>query len=214
MSSPSPYASLPDSYSRVAEAYARRIFDELKDKPLDRQLLDGLAERTQGKGVVCDLGCGPGQVARYLQERGVQAMGLDAAAGMITLARQLNPAIPFAQGNMLALTVPDSAWAGIAAFYSLIHIHRADMPQVLAELKRVLQPGGLLLLSFHIGDETIHLDEWWEKPVNLDFYFFQPAKMADFLTQAGFVLEETIEREPYPDIEHQSRRCYILARKP
>lgn len=210
----SSYVSLPDSYSRVAEAYAQRIFDELKDKPLDRQLLDRLAERTMGQGVVCDLGCGPGQVARYLQERGAEVMGLDAAAGMITLARQLNPAIPFVQGNMLALTVPDSAWAGIAAFYSLIHIHRADMPQVLAELKRVLQPGGVMLLSFHIGDEMIHLDEWWEKPVNLDFYFFQPAEMTDFLTQAGFVLEETIEREPYPGIEHQSRRCYILAHKP
>lgn len=210
----SSYASIPDSYSRVAEAYAQRIFDELKDKPLDRQLLDRLAEQTMGQGVVCDLGCGPGQVARYLQERGVEVMGLDAAAGMITLARQLNPAIPFVQGNMLALDVPDSAWAGIAAFYSLIHIHRADMPQVLAELKRVLQPGGVMLLSFHIGDEMIHLDEWWEKPVNLDFYFFQPAEMADFLTQAGFALEETIEREPYPDIEHQSRRCYILAHKP
>lgn len=208
------YASLPDSYSRVAEEYAQRIFDELKDKPLDRQLLDRLAERTRGKGVVCDLGCGPGQVARYLHERGVEAMGVDAAAGMITLAQRLNPAIPFVQGNMLALDVPDSTWAGIAAFYSLIHIHRADMPQALAELKRVLRSDGLLLLTFHIGDETIHLDEWWEKLVNLDFHFFQPAEMAAFVTSAGFILEETIEREPYPDVEHPSRRCYILARKP
>ena len=208
------YASLADSYSRVAGEYARRIFDELKDKPLDRGLLERLAERTRGKGVVCDLGCGPGQVARYLHEQGVEVVGLDAAAGMITLAQQLNPAIPFIRGDMLALDVPDSAWAGIAAFYSLIHIHRADMPQVLAELKRVLQPGGLLLLSFHIGDETLHLDEWWEKPVNLDFYFFQPAEMTHFLVQAGLALDETIEREPYPDVEHPSRRCYILAHKP
>ena len=209
-----PYASLPDSYSRVAEEYAQRIFDELKDKPLDRQLLDRLAERTRGQGIVCDLGCGPGQVARYLQAQGVEVMGLDAAAGMIALAQQLNPAIPFVQGNMLALDVPDSAWVGIAAFYSLIHIHRHDMLQALAELKRVLQPGGLLLFSFHIGDETVHLDEWWEKPVNLDFYFFQPGEMVIFLEQAGFVLDEIIERDPYADVEHQSRRCYILAHKP
>ncbi|MBK9051014.1 MAG: methyltransferase domain-containing protein [Chloroflexi bacterium] len=209
----SSYDILDQSYSRVAEEYATRIFAELQHKPLDRQLLNRLAERTRGRGLVCDLGCGPGQVARYLSEQGVTVMGLDAAAGMIAQAQQLNPGIPFVQGDMLALDVPDSAWAGIAAFYSLIHIHRQQLHHVLTELNRVLQPGGLLLVSFHIGSETLHLTEWWEQLVDLDFHFFQPAEMAHFLEQAGFVLEETIEREPYPEVEHPSRRCYILARK-
>ena len=209
----SSYDILGQSYSRVAEEYATRIFAELQHKPLDRQLLNQLAERTRGRGLVCDLGCGPGQVARYLSEQGVTVMGLDAAAGMIAQAQQLNPGIPFVQGDMLALDVPDSAWAGIAAFYSLIHIHRQQLHHVLTELNRVLQPGGLLLVSFHIGSETLHLTEWWEQLVDLDFHFFQPAEMAHFLEQAGFVLEETIEREPYPEVEHPSRRCYILARK-
>ena len=210
----SSYDILDQSYSRVAEEYATRIFAELQHKPLDRQLLNRLAERTRGRGLVCDLGCGPGQVARYLSEQGVTVMGLDAAAGMVAQAQQLNSGIPFVQGDMLALKFPDSSWVGIAAFYSLIHIHRDQLPQAFAELKRVLQPGGLLLFSFHIGSETLHLTEWWEQLVDLDFHFFQPAEMAHFLEQAGFVLEETIEREPYPDVEHQSRRCYILARKP
>ena len=209
----SSYDTLDQSYSRVAEEYATRIFAELQHKPLDRQLLNRLAERTRGRGQVCDLGCGPGQVARYLSEQGVTVMGLDAAAGMIAQAQQLNPGIPFVQGDMLALDVPDSAWAGIAAFYSLIHIHRQQLHHVLTELNRVLQPGGLLLVSFHIGSETLHLTEWWEQLVDLDFHFFQPAEMAHFLEQAGFVLEETMEREPYPEVEHPSRRCYILARK-
>jgi hypothetical protein len=38
--------------------------------------------------------------------------------------------------------------------------------------------------------------------------------MASYLREAGFEIEETIEREPYPDVEHQSRRCYIFARQP
>ncbi len=209
----SSYDILDQSYSRVAEEYATRIFAELQHKPLHRQLLNRLAERTRGRGLVCDLGCGPGQVARYLSEQGVTVMGLDAAAGMVAQAQQLNPGIPFVQGDMLALDVPDSAWAGIAAFYSLIHIHRQQLHHVSTELNRVLQPGGLLLVSFHIGSETLHLTEWWEQLVDLDFHFFQPAEMAHFLEQAGFVLEETIEREPYPEVEHPSRRCYILARK-
>ena len=54
------------SYDRVAEEYVARLFGELEHQPLDRQLLDRFAARVQVIGTACDLGCGPGHVARYL----------------------------------------------------------------------------------------------------------------------------------------------------
>jgi hypothetical protein len=50
--------------------------------------------------------------------------------------------------------------------------------------------------------------------VSLDFYFFETEEMKGYLTQAGFELEEVIERDPYPDVEVQTRRAYVFARKP
>src|SRR5512135_123886 len=139
------------SYDSVAEEYAHRIFDELQYKPLDRQLLDRLAASVEEGGLICDLGCGPGQIAHYLHEHGARVIGVDLSLQMIELARQLNPGLEFKQGNMQALDVEDEAWAGIAAFYSLIHIPREEVVMVLQELKRVLRPGGLLLVAFHLG---------------------------------------------------------------
>jgi SAM-dependent methyltransferase len=202
------------SYDRVADEYVRRISDELKNKPLDRQLLDRFAENVRNLGAACDIGCGPGHVARYLHERGVKICGVDISTEMVKRACRLTPGVEFRQGDMMALDVPDEAWAGIVAFYSVIHIPRMDVVHALRELRRVLRPGGLLLLSFHIGDNTIHLDEWWEHQVCIDFFFFQSAEMESYLTSAGFEIEEIIEREPYPDVEHQSRRSYIFARRP
>jgi SAM-dependent methyltransferase len=201
------------SYDRVADEYVRRIFDELRHKPLDRELLDRFVARVRGAGPVCDLGCGPGQVARYLHEQRVDVCGVDLSPAMVERARQLNPGIEFRQGDMIALDAPDSAWAGIAAFYSLIHIPRDDMARALGELRRVLRPGGKLLVAFHIGDETIHLDEWWGQKVCVDFYFFRTEEVAGWLRAAGFEVEEIIEREPYPEVEHQSRRAYVFARR-
>jgi len=133
---------------------------------------------------------------------------------MIEQARQLTPAIEFLEGNMSSLNVDDEAWAGIAAFYSIIHIPREEVIRVLREFRRVLQPNGLLLLAFHQGQETVHLEEWWGKKVSIDFIFFQRAEMEGYLRTAGFEIEDSIERPPYEGVEVQTQRVYIFARKP
>jgi SAM-dependent methyltransferase len=204
-----------NSYDRVAEDYAEHFRDELYKKTFDRKMLDWLAEKVGGLGVICDMGCGPGQVARYLSEQGAKVCGIDLSPGMVEHARRLNPGITFQQGDMLALAdIADNSYGGMAAFYSVIHIPRPALKQALAELKRVLRPEGVLLLAFHIGQEIIHRDEWWDKEESLDFIFFETKEMKDHLKAAGFKLQEVIEREPYPEVEYPSRRAYIFAQKP
>jgi SAM-dependent methyltransferase len=200
-------------YDPVAEEYADKFFHELLHKPFDRELLDRFAERVRGWGPVCDLGCGPGQIARYLHERSVDAFGIDLSPAMIQVAQRLNPGLRFEQGDMRALHAPDGAWGGIAAFYSIIHVPRESVVSTLRELRRVLRLNGLLLLAFHIGSEVIHLDEWWDKSVSLDFFFFSLPEMEGYLRQADFVIEQVLERAPYAAVEHPSRRGYIIARK-
>src|SRR5689334_18005795 len=91
-----------DGYDKVAAQYAQHYISELDHKPLDRQLLDRLTAMTAGKGRVCDLGCGPGHVARYLRDRGADAFGIDLSPAMVEQAAQANPGIEFRQGNMRA----------------------------------------------------------------------------------------------------------------
>ena len=50
--------------------------------------------------------------------------------------------------------------------------------------------------------------------MTLDFAYFRPAAIADELAGAGFANVEVIERDPYPDVEHPSRRAYVFASKP
>jgi ubiquinone/menaquinone biosynthesis C-methylase UbiE len=203
------------SYDRVADEYVRHVSEELRHKPLDRQLLDKFADKVRDAGLACDLGCGPGQVARYLHQRGIAVCGVDLSPGMVKRARQLTPGIDFHQGDMTALDMPDGSWAGIAAFYAIVNLPPSDVKQALREMHRVLRPGGVLLLTFHIGKEVSHVEDLWGCAVSLDFYFFRTADVESYLRAPGFAIDETFERDPYgPEVEYQSRRAYIFAHKP
>ena len=201
------------SYDQVAAEYAEKFKDEMDDKPFDRDCLDRLAREVGNLGPICDMGCGPGQIARYLHRQDVDTLGVDLSPRMVAEAQRLNPEIPFHQGNMLSLPDADNSWGGIAAFYCIIHIPREQIVDALREMKRVLKPGGVLLVTFHIGQEIKHIDEWWEKPVNLDFAFYLPEEMEDWLKEAGYELEETLVREPNPAVEVATSRAYLFARK-
>jgi ubiquinone/menaquinone biosynthesis C-methylase UbiE len=200
-------------YDTVARVYAERFAGELDHKPLDRELLGRFAAEVGGRGEVIDLGCGPGQTTAFLHGCGVRVRGLDLSAELLREARQRNPGIDFVQGDMLALPFADASLAGVVAFYAIVHFAPAELRQALEEMHRVLQPGGRLLLAFHIGEETIHVEEFLGHPVAMDFIFFMPQGITSELIRAGFATVETIERDPYPEVEYPSRRAYLFARK-
>lgn len=146
------------SYDQVASQYTETFFEELTRKPFDRHLLDAFAARVHAQGMVCDLGCGSGHVARYLKDRGVEVCGVDLSAAMVQSATHRNPDMLFHKGDMRALAFPPASFAGIVAFYSLIHLQRPEVPQVLQELSRVLHIRAPLLLAFHGGTGEVHTE--------------------------------------------------------
>ena len=208
-----PISDLQSSYDRVAEQYAQEFFDELTRKPFDCAMLDAFAARVRGGGIVCELGCGPGHVARYLKDRGVEMRGLDLSASMVEVAGRLNPDITFAQGDMADLAMADDSLAGIILFYSIIHLQKEQVTPALVGMKRVLRPGGQLFMAFHGGDGKVHRDEWYGETVSIDFRFFRGEEMQEHLESAGFVDIKVEQREPY-EFEYPTPRCYVSATKP
>jgi len=205
-------SELQSGYDRVAQQYATEYFDELRRKPFDCQLLDEFAKSVTGAGDVCEVGCGPGQVARYLKDRGVNMRGVDLSLEMVRVATRLNPDIPFQQGDMLSLNVADDSLAAVVLFYSIIHIKGEDVSRVLQEIKRVLTPGGRLFLAFHGGEGELHRDEWYGETVSIDFRLFQGSEMSGYLEASGFEDIEIAERAPY-EFEYPTNRVYVFARK-
>jgi SAM-dependent methyltransferase len=201
-----------ESYDSAAEAYAEHLADELEKKPLDRHLLNRFAEETRGRGLVADLGCGPGHVVRYLHDQGVEVIGIDLSSEMIRVAAERNPGISFRVGDIQRLDLANGALAGAVAFYSIVHAEPSSLAPFLQEVRRVVVPGGMVIIAFHIGDQIVHVADLFGAKVSLDFYFHAPSQVIQACRSANLAVIEHVEREPYENAEHPSRRCYLVAR--
>jgi SAM-dependent methyltransferase len=201
-----------ECYNKTAINYADKFIDELRKKHLDRILLKSFAAENLDKGKLIDLGCGPGQTTKYLSDCGMtDLVGVDISPSMVTVAKSINPILNFETADILNLKYPDKTFGSAIAFYSIVHFDYRQVKTAFEEIKRVLAENGQLLFSFHIGNNVVHLDNFLDHQVNIDFYFFEMNKIIDLVTEAGFEIIDTIEREPYQDAEYPSKRAYIWA---
>ena len=141
----------PDSKSR----YVRRLFSTIADRYdlITRLLSYGQDRRWKARVVALsgarpglralDLACGTGDIAFALAAHGADVVGLDITHRMLQLARTKGMTARFVTGDMLALPFRDEAFDVVTTGYGLRNV--PDLPGAIAEMRRVLRPGGVLL---------------------------------------------------------------------
>ena len=141
----------PDSKSR----YVRRLFSTIAERYdlITRLLSYGQDRRWKARVVelsavrpnlrALDLACGTGDIAFALARRGADVVGLDITHRMVQLARAKDGAARFVTGDMLALPFGDEAFDLVTTGYGLRNV--PDLPRAIAEMRRVLKPGGVLI---------------------------------------------------------------------
>ncbi|MFF5989910.1 class I SAM-dependent methyltransferase [Prauserella flavalba] len=203
-----------NDYDTFAEAYSAETGDSLVNAYYERPAILALAGDVAGRRIL-DAGCGAGPLSAALRDRGAVVTGIDASAGMLELARRtlgdevalqvadLNDRLPF----------DDGAFDDVVA--SLVLHYLEDWGPPLAELRRVLRPGGRLLASvdhpfvaytireprpdyfatssyafdWAFGGQTVPM-RFWRRPLHA---------MTDAFATAGFRLSVISEPLPDPD---------------
>ncbi|HET6705087.1 class I SAM-dependent methyltransferase [Amycolatopsis sp.] len=176
------------SYDTVAESYAEFVSDALEKQPYLKAALTLFAAQVDGPAL--DVGCGPGHFTAYLASLGVDAAGIDLSPGMIDLARRSHPELRFEVGSMTDLAQPGASVAGVLAFWSLIHIPDEAVPVALGHFHRVLRPGGVLVIGYHVGVGTrLKTQGYGGHPMRVNVHLRQPWWLARRVREAGFTVD-------------------------
>ncbi|MFJ8910737.1 class I SAM-dependent DNA methyltransferase [Amycolatopsis sp. NPDC102389] len=182
-----------ESYDTVAEDYAARVGPLFDQEPVSRAMLAAFAE--QVRGPVVDVGCGPGHVTAHLASLGLDVTGVDLSPKMIEVARRQYLDLRFSVGSMTTLDLPDGELGGLVAWWSIFHLPPEVLPEVFAEFRRTLAPGGRLLAGFHVGDERLSPETAYGHPVTYDAYLLDPGRVTALLSQAGFEVTARLTME-------------------
>ncbi|WP_447035094.1 class I SAM-dependent DNA methyltransferase [Streptomyces sp. DSM 118878] len=197
------------AYDALAVVYSELARDDLDRPSVDRAVLAAFAElaRISGPGPVAELGCGPGPVTAHLRKLGLDVFGIDLSPVMIDIARKTHPELRFEVGSMDALDLADGSLSGVVSWYSVIHAPAEDVRSYFAEFRRVLAPGGHLVLAF-FESEGEPLTAFDHKVTTA--YRWPIDSMAALAGEAGFTEVGRMLREPWEG--ERFRRGHLLMR--
>ncbi|MBT1677324.1 class I SAM-dependent methyltransferase [Curtobacterium aurantiacum] len=168
------------AYSARADEYAAVLGSMDTVHPEDRALVDAWAAVRDG--LLLDAGCGPGHWTAHLARQGNRVIGIDAAPEFVEHARRTHDAsVDFRVGSLDALPLADGSVDGVLAWYSVIHHEPSRIGGPLEEFRRVLTPGGGLLLGFFEGAAVEAFDH-----AVVTAYRWPVASLVALLDEAGF----------------------------
>jgi ubiquinone/menaquinone biosynthesis C-methylase UbiE len=203
-------------YDFSADQYIKAVgtvVSPASESALDRAVLNDFAdELTTRELPVLDLGCGPGRIAAFLHHRGLNVRGFDLSTQMIAAARSAHRHIPFEIAPLTNLPVEAHSASGAVLWYSIIHTPLAELPDVWAELNRVLQPNGPVLIGFQAGqNEEVQRENAYGSSTTLTWYRHSINDVTDSLDRANFTVTAKIWRKA--ELTYESTpQAIVLAR--
>ena len=148
-----------DGYDRVVDRYvawARGIGSEERMR-YSSVLLARISEGAE----VLELGCGDGlPTTLQLAERFI-VTGVDISSKLLSIARRNVPTGKFVHADMTEVEFESESFDAIAAFYSLIHVPRDELPALLKSIVEWLRPGGLFVATMGTVSEEVGFEEDW-----------------------------------------------------
>jgi len=201
------------SYDRVGDAYYQ--YYRTRPSEVVERYESLFIDRNPTGATVLELGRGNGLPMTAKLTYKFEVTAVDVSQKQIARARKNAPGARFLCADMSTLALPEAAFDGIAAFYSIIHVPREHHAELFHSIFSWLKPGGLFVATLNSSAEESHLEEdWFGAPMYWSSYGADTYRK--LVAQVGFTLEsDRVEVSDDPEIAGEKEiHLWIVARKP
>jgi len=198
-----------ETYDHISDAYAAEF-----NEPSDH--IDEFLKLIPEGGRILDAGCGPGVDSVYMASLGLEVIGIDLSKKMLELARKKNPNIRFENVDIRGLNFGKESFDGILASYSLIHIPKKDIPNVIKNFLKILKPNGVICIGIQEGESKETFVTELFKPDEKTFVNVISAdELRELLQKNGFapINEFMRKAESKDELEFDFNKFVLIAKK-
>ncbi len=204
-------SSCVNYYDKNYEVYYQKYSDELAQKQYDKDFLKRFISGIENNGRILDVGCcSTAQQARFFRDNKYRVTSIDISGKCIEKAKQNFTGIDFYTMDMTKMRFDNESFDAINAFYSIIHIPDEQLNELFKSFHRILKSGGKLALVVHEGN---FYGYYKENEFDVFYRAFTMEELVKHLIKSGFIIVEMSRRLPLDELEVQSERIYIIARK-
>lgn len=201
------------AYDKIAAKYHEDFNNEMQQKEYDRLLLDRFSAMLDVGSRICDAGCGPSaHIGKYLSDKGHRVTGIDISSRCIDIAKRNNPDMPCEVADIRNTGFGDNTFDAVISFYSIIYTPKMYVGEIFSEFRRILRPGGKLLVVVKKGTDEGLIDHEYYEGNSVHFTHFMENELEQFFSAAKFEIQFLDVRKPY-DFEFNVDRIYGIASK-
>ena len=196
-----------DTYNKIAQEYDKEFGNDYSDTPYVDKFLNYL----EGKKVL-DIGCGVGNLTKYIMDKGFNVEGIDLSKEMLNIAKQKYSDIKFYEMNMKEITLRKK-YDGIMLAYSLFHLTKKEVIEVLPKYYDLLNSKGKILLILQYGQGERIVDEPLKEGLKIFINYYSQDEIIEILKNNSFKILYTDLKKSESEFELGNDKLVIICQK-
>lgn len=196
-----------DTYNKIAQEYDKEFGNDYSDTPYIDKFLNYL----EGKSIL-DIGCGVGNLTKYIMDKGFNVEGIDLSKEMLNIAKQKYSDIKFYEMNMKEITLRKK-YDGIMLAYSLFHLTKKEVIEVLPKYYDLLNSNGKILLILQYGQGERIVNEPLKEELKIFINYYSQDEIIEILKNNRFKILYTDLKKSESEFELGNDKLIIICQK-
>ena len=195
-----------NTYDIIAEDYNREFGNDMGDK----EYIDKFLKEVK-KGKILDVGCGVGNLTKYIKDNGFEVLGIDLSNSMIKIAKERFTDIKFQIMDMTKIDLPKSSFEALFVAYSLFHLPPDKIENTMKGFVELLKNRGKIMLILQEGQGDAIVDEPFKPTEKMYINYFSKELIINLLKKFNFKILHFDTRGASSSMELGNKKLFIIA---